>query len=338
MYSKGSILVVDDEINLCRILGAKLAKNGYSVVAVHDGVQAVEKIRDGEFDIVLLDLILPKMDGLTALAEIREMKDALPIIIMSACENSDAIEQAMSTGASAYVKKPFDLDNLVSLVQNTSSNGSSHPERRPGDSSALFVKNQRVTLDVPAHNGSRFFHTSIQDKDERTLSVLAPMLDDGLVDIPLNTRVKVGLAAEDAYYSFNSFIIARKNNGHPLLVLDKPGAIYRTQRRSSKRHSVRAQAKYCCITKMGSKTEPLERALALDLSSGGMCLALRESLRPGQLVYVEIDSSEDFSNLSATAQVLHCRKSTEGDIPGFVVGLRFSQIDEGSLRPLAKVN
>ena len=83
MVTKGNVLVVDDEVNLCRILGAKLAKSGYSVVAVHDGQQAVDKVRESDFDVVLLDLILPKMDGLTALAEIRGMRSTLPVIVMT---------------------------------------------------------------------------------------------------------------------------------------------------------------------------------------------------------------------------------------------------------------
>jgi CheY-like chemotaxis protein len=94
MVTKGNVLVVDDEVNLCRILGAKLAKSGYSVVAMHDGLQAVEKVRETDFDVVLLDLILPKMDGLTALAEIRGMRSSLPVIVMTACENAEALAQA----------------------------------------------------------------------------------------------------------------------------------------------------------------------------------------------------------------------------------------------------
>jgi len=60
VVTKGNVLVVDDEVNLCRIIGAKLARSGYDVVTVHDGQQAVEKVRDSDFDVVLLDLILPR--------------------------------------------------------------------------------------------------------------------------------------------------------------------------------------------------------------------------------------------------------------------------------------
>ncbi len=93
MVTKGRVLVVDNEINLCRIIGAKLVRSGYNVVAVHDGLQAVEKVRESDFDVVLLDLILPKMDGLSAFAKIRDMRNALPVIVMTACENAEAVER-----------------------------------------------------------------------------------------------------------------------------------------------------------------------------------------------------------------------------------------------------
>lgn len=338
MLSKGSILVVDDEVNLCRILGAKLTKNGYSVVTVHDGLQAVERIRETEFDVILLDLILPKMDGLAALAEIRGMNRGTPVIIMSACENIDTVEQAMNSGACAYVKKPFDLDSLVTLVQDTSENASAPAERRSAASSLLFAKNQTVTLDVRNHEGSRTFLTSIEDKDDRSLSVIAPTLSNGTVEISLNTPVRVGLAHGDAHYSFNSFVIARKHNGRPLLVLDKPGAIYRTQRRRSPRKQLRAEARYCSAAGGGAEAESMRKALTLDISSGGICLALDESLSPGQLVYLEVDSPERTGRLSATAEVMHRRDSTEPNTPRYIVGLRFSKIDDTSRQALLIAN
>lgn len=139
MATKGNVLVVDDEINLCRIVGAKLAKSGYNVTTVHDGLQAVEKVRESRFDIVLLDLILPKMDGLTALAEIRKLYAKLPVIVMTACEDAESLEQAKSHGVSAYVNKPFDLDSLVSLISDTSGRGDSAGGKDMPNSTVLFL-------------------------------------------------------------------------------------------------------------------------------------------------------------------------------------------------------
>jgi len=336
MFSKGSVLIVDDEINLCRILGAKLAKNGYNVVAVHDGVQAVEKVRASDYAVVLLDLILPRKDGLSVLSEIRGTRKDLPVIIMSACENSDAIDQAMKSGASAYIKKPFDLDSLVSLVRNTCSADGASGEQPPTDSSVLFVKSQPVTLDIRNQEGSRIFSSRIEDKDERTLSVLAPKVGGHVVEIPPKTPVRVGLAANDAYYSFNSYVISLRDNGRPVLIIDKPGAIYRTQRRQSPRRSLRTSAHYCRINGSGGRSGHLEHALALDLSAGGLRLALDERLLPGQLVYVELDPTEDIGSMTAVAQVIRCSESSEPDLPGFVVGLRFAEVDDQLIQALAR--
>ena len=146
MLSKGSILVVDDEINLCRILGAKLAKSGFSVVAVHDGQQAIDRVRETSFDIVLLDLILPKVDGLSALAEIRNLDNDLPVIVMTACESSETMERARRHGVSAYVNKPFDLDSLVELVQTTSAGITKRDGKKTQSSTVLFARSQPITI------------------------------------------------------------------------------------------------------------------------------------------------------------------------------------------------
>lgn len=336
MFSKGNVLVVDDEVNLCRILGAKLTKNGYSVVAVHDGVQAIEKVRERDFDIVLLDLILPKMDGLSALAEIRGMKHSLPVIIMSACENSDAIEQAMSTGASAYIKKPFDLDNLVNLVQNTSGGDTPEESRPTAGSSILFAKRQPITLDVAHSDGVISYRSHIEDKDEKTVSVLAPSVGESHLELAPKTAVRVGLAAPDAYYSFSSFVVSSKCNGKPILVLDKPGAICRTQRRQFPRRPLRTSAHYCRISRTGGQAEPLGRALALDVSVGGIKLALDELLTPGDVIYVEVDKAEDLGRVAAIGQVIRCNENQEPDSPAYVAGVKFSQVDEKVRQSLAR--
>jgi len=326
MISKGSVLVVDDEVNLCRIVVAKLAKNGYNAIAVHDGVEAIEKVRERRFNVVLLDLILPKKDGLTALSEIRTVQQQLPVIIMSACENSDAVEEAMKRGACAYIKKPFDLDKLVKMVDDTSENESLHAEPQPTDDSFLLVKDRPITLGVLNHNGKPITYDSrIEDKDERTLSVQVPRVGGALVDIPTETLLQVGLAADDAYYTFESRVLARRDNCQPLLVIIRPERMRRDQRRASPRRQVRVPAQYARIARTGHRVGHLQHGLALDISDGGMRLALDEALRPGQLVYVQVDSVDERTRVSGIAQILRCSESDDPGIPPYVVGLRFSQ-------------
>ena len=131
ILSRGNILVVDDEVNLCRILDAKLTKSGYQVVTVHDGLQAVEKVQERQFDLVLLDLILPKLDGLEALEKIRKINAELPVIIMTAYSDLDSAVSAFQGGAFEYLPKPFDLSELVAIVGRAISEPKQSENRAP---------------------------------------------------------------------------------------------------------------------------------------------------------------------------------------------------------------
>jgi CheY-like chemotaxis protein len=334
MYSKGSILVVDDEINLCRILGAKLAKSGFSVVAVHDGQQAIDKVRESDFDVVLLDLILPKLDGLSALAQIRNFDRELPVIVMTACESSEALEKAKFHGVSGYINKPFDLDNLVELVRVTSAGATRRDDRPSVGNSILFTKSQPITIEVINGRTSGVFASRIEGKDERTLSVAAPVRDGCIVEVASRTPVRVGLAARDAYYSFNSYVLSLKLTGVPVLVLDKPGVIYRTQRRQSPRVNVDLSVRYGKIGDEQSRPSVLVSGHSCDLSSGGIRIVAKDKLRPGDLVYLEADGSGTVGPITAVAEVLRSRES--GGDPSSVVAMRFRQVD-GSLGNLKTI-
>ncbi|MCL5104910.1 MAG: response regulator [Armatimonadetes bacterium] len=333
MVTKGSVLVVDDEINLCRILGAKLAKSGYSVVAVHDGLQAVEKVRESDFDVVLLDLILPKMDGLTALAEIRSMRSALPIIVMTACENAEAMAQAKLYGVSAYVNKPFDLDTLVSLVSDTSLSDVSARGRKLPTATVLFSKDQPVTLEIQNGSHSGVYYGRIHDKDDCTLSVLVPRRDGEGAEIKPRCSVRVGLAAMDAYYSFTTHLLRLSPNPERVLVLDKPGVIYRAQRRESPRFAVHLPVAYAPYQKDGKGTVNFKEGETRDLSLGGLAMVVPEEVLPGEMLKVELRPATDKDRISAVAHVLRSKRS---DIPGesgYILGCRFTQVED-SLRKL----
>ena len=325
MFSKGSVLVVDDEINLCRILGAKLAKSGYSVVAVHDGQQAIDKVRESEFDVVLLDLILPKVDGLSALAQIRSFNHDLPVIVMTACGSAESLETARNHGVSAYINKPFDLDNLVELVQSTSAAASdSRKNKCMANGTVLFMRQQPIALEVLNGKTSGVFHSVIESKDERTLLVIAPMRDGEVIEVPPRTPIRAGLGANDAYYSFNSYVLANRSGNPPILVLDKPGVIYRTQRRQSPRMPLDAVILYGKVTDEDSKPEQFTSGRSCDMSSGGIRIITAERLDPGDLVYLEADAVAGVGPITAVAEVL--RTKPVDSEPKFTVAMKFRKI------------
>ncbi|MDO8587815.1 MAG: response regulator [Armatimonadota bacterium] len=341
MLSKGNVLVVDDEINLCRILSAKLAKDGYEVVTVHDGEQAVEKVRQSHFDVVLLDLILPKMDGLSALASIRSMDKEIPVIIMTACENSEAIEQAMSQGVSAYVNKPFDLDNVVALVRNTSkSDGRSRQQPRPSpDATALFVKRQPITLEIFNGSTSGHYSSRIEDKDEHTITVMTPTKNGEDLAVPPRTLVRVGLPAKDAFYSFSSSALSQRKDPS-VTVLDKPVVIYRTQRRQFARILANVPIRYCTVSDQSglgnipSTSSGWRTGISRDFSAGGARISVAEDLPPGTLVYIETDPIGNVGAVNMVARVIRCSAEDTDSGSAYSLGLQFSRINS-NLRTLS---
>lgn len=327
MATKGNVLVVDDEVNLCRILGAKLAKSGYSVVAVHDGQQAVDKVRESDFDVVLLDLILPKMDGLTALAAIRGMRSTLPVIVMTACENAEAMAQAKSYGVSAYVNKPFDLDNLVSLVSNTSTPHESTSRSLP-NATVLFCPDQPVNLETQNGSQSRVLRGWIKNKDDRMLTVVAPRRDDETGTISPRGQVKVGMSSTDAYYSFTTQILRVVEAPERLLILDKPGVIYRLQRREHPRLALRVPAAYGVFNEDGAEPGSLAEGETVDISMGGMCIAIREEVAPGEIVKIELRPKTVEDVIHAMGQVVKSGRNSEPGQYGYVLACKFTSVDE----------
>ena len=113
---KGRILVVDDEPRYIRAIRVNLEASGYDVIAAGDGATAVGRAASEEPDLILLDIMMPGMDGLTACRRIREFS-VVPIIMLTAlAEDKDKV-MGLDVGADDYVTKPFSADELLARVR-----------------------------------------------------------------------------------------------------------------------------------------------------------------------------------------------------------------------------
>ena len=113
---ENKILVVDDEKPIVEILKINLEKNGYKVFCAFDGEEATQKAFADEPDLILLDVMLPKMDGFTVCKRIRE-KSAVPIIMLTAREEEVDKVLGLELGADDYMTKPFSLRELMARVK-----------------------------------------------------------------------------------------------------------------------------------------------------------------------------------------------------------------------------
>ncbi len=111
-----NILVCDDERDIASALEIYLCAEGYSVTKVYNGSDAVDAVRNGEFHLVLLDIMMPVMDGLTAMRRLREFSN-IPVILLTAkSENSDKIA-GLDLGADDYITKPFSPTEVAARVR-----------------------------------------------------------------------------------------------------------------------------------------------------------------------------------------------------------------------------
>jgi two-component system KDP operon response regulator KdpE len=144
------VLVVDDEPRIIKFLNLKLKASGYEVLTANNGLDAVAQVRGQEPDLLVLDLVLPGIDGFEALKRIRTFS-AVPVIILSAKEaNVDKIK-GLTLGADDYLAKPFNPDELVARIEAVRRRLAPAEDRKVIDSITLghvtiHLKNRTVVV------------------------------------------------------------------------------------------------------------------------------------------------------------------------------------------------
>ena len=116
--AKGQILVVDDEQAIRDLISEVLTIAGFEVSIATDGLDGLNKIRKEKFDLIILDVNLPKMDGFAILEKVRASAPTQPIIMISARTEKDDVTHGLRLGADDYVRKPFSVEELVLRVEN----------------------------------------------------------------------------------------------------------------------------------------------------------------------------------------------------------------------------
>jgi two-component system KDP operon response regulator KdpE len=142
------VLIVDDEPVVLRALRVALEAQDYAVVATLNGEDALARITNGAFDLVLLDLGLPGLSGFEVISRVRVLFPVLPIIVLSA-QGEDAVKvEALDLGADDYVSKPFSVRELLARVRVALR----HREAVDGRASATRMERGAVELDLAEHS------------------------------------------------------------------------------------------------------------------------------------------------------------------------------------------
>lgn len=110
------VLVVEDEQDLAELLKLNLEIEGYKVALAPHGAIAIQKLKSESFDLVIMDIMMPKMDGFTAIQHVRLTNNDIPIMILSASNQSQDRIKGLKSGADDYLSKPFELEELLLRV------------------------------------------------------------------------------------------------------------------------------------------------------------------------------------------------------------------------------
>jgi len=119
MKEQGSILVVDDNVDLLESLSLILRRSGYSVDMAKDGLSAIDKFKSHPFDVILMDLVMPRMDGVEAFRRIRQINPGASVILMTAYYEEDVVRKMLDEGALSALCKPIDIAWVMGLIGKT---------------------------------------------------------------------------------------------------------------------------------------------------------------------------------------------------------------------------
>ena len=141
------ILVVEDEQDLNRILAKTLTAEGYSVDACFDGVEALDYLEGAEYDAVVLDVMMPRMDGFSLLTQMRESGSETPVIFLTAKDSVPDRVRGLDAGADDYLVKPFSFDELLARLRVIT-------RKRGGSATNVFTVAD-LTVDTASHHVTR---------------------------------------------------------------------------------------------------------------------------------------------------------------------------------------
>jgi DNA-binding response OmpR family regulator len=133
------VLIVDDDTDLRESLTSILSKKGFSVEQANSGTSAIKMVTNNQYDLVLLDLIMPEMDGIDTLVAIKKIRPTMKFIMITAFATIDNAVAAIKKGANDYIAKPFQIDNLTTMIHRVLEEAKFEEEIRIGDLDQALV-------------------------------------------------------------------------------------------------------------------------------------------------------------------------------------------------------
>lgn len=162
------LLLIEDDVHLANGLRESLRNDGHSADIVFKGKEGILAIKSGDFDVVILDLGLPDIDGLDVLKQAKKINKKLPVLILTARDGIENKVKGLDLGADDYLAKPFSIEELFARLRVI--------ERRLGTHSSSIISHNNVALDTQAHTVS--VNDSEQKFSRREYMILKALLEN----------------------------------------------------------------------------------------------------------------------------------------------------------------
>ena len=188
------ILIVEDEATLGRVLCDALQGQGYDVVLATDGVDGLEVFKREGADLIIADIMMPRMDGMTMVEELRRVNSRVEVLFLSARSGAEDVVEGFRRGGNDYLRKPFALDELLARVAALIAR---HPE--DGDGRVLTIGRYRLD--------SRQWTLTIDGATRRITareSAILAMLARRVGDVVTSAELLTEIWGDDSYYNLRS--------------------------------------------------------------------------------------------------------------------------------------
>jgi DNA-binding response OmpR family regulator len=136
------ILVVDDDVHLGKFLGRELRRRNFSVVTSQDGMAGYECLQESNYDLVILDMNMPRMDGMTVIKQVRQSQPRLPILVLTARNRTEDLVSALEQGADDCLIKPFSFLELLARVRGLLRRNAAPPQTPSKVSNLTINRNE----------------------------------------------------------------------------------------------------------------------------------------------------------------------------------------------------